>query len=187
ELMNAIFHSTIEILNNEGYSNLTFSRVAILAGTTRAVLYRRWENPFMMLYDAEQHFSDDISSFSNIDFSNSSMRANLVRAIGHFHSSPKFIRAYMTELGNDMPYAKNLASKIKKDNLFIMGRLLKQAQLDGEIKKNVSDYVKLLPFNLLMYQAMLNPDELTHAWVKQMIDETVIPAIMAQQKQPKKE
>ena len=110
------------------------------------------------------------------------MRINLITVIGHFHSSPKFIRAYMTELGNDMPYAKKLASKIKKDNLLIMERLLKQAQIDNEISNIVSDDVKLLPFNLLMYQAMLNPDELSILWIEQMIDTIVVPAIMAQQK-----
>ncbi|KRL00868.1 hypothetical protein [Liquorilactobacillus capillatus] len=137
----------------------------------------------MLLYEAEQYFSDDIKSLAELDFSGATMRDNLIRTISHFHSSPRFMHAYMVELGNETPSAQKLEKKLKKENLFIMERLLSQAQLNGEIKHTVTDYVKLLPFNLLLYQVMIDQAEVTDAWVNQMIDEVALPAIMAQQKE----
>ncbi len=46
ELENAIFESTIAILDSDGLEGLTFSKVASLAKTSRPVIYRRWDSPF---------------------------------------------------------------------------------------------------------------------------------------------
>src|SRR5258708_22302761 len=44
-LERAILHATWEELVAVGYANLTMERVAAHAGTSRAVLYRRWRSP----------------------------------------------------------------------------------------------------------------------------------------------
>ncbi|HKB49683.1 MAG TPA: helix-turn-helix domain-containing protein, partial [Ktedonobacterales bacterium] len=43
-LERAILHATWEELVAVGYANLTMERVAAHAGTSRAVLYRRWRS-----------------------------------------------------------------------------------------------------------------------------------------------
>lgn len=182
ELNHAIFQATIDLLNNEGYENVTFNNVAKAAGTGRPVLYRRWDSPFDLILEAEDYFStDEIDSYDEIDFSGHTMRENLIDSLGHFNASPQFMRAFLFELGRETPSVKKFFNDMRKQNLYIMERLLSQAQLAGEINHTVTDDVKLMPINLLLYQAMIDQNEVSAAFVANLVDHVVIPAIMAQQ------
>lgn len=181
DIQKAIFESTLEIMNEEGFENVTFAKVAKRSGTNRPVLYRRWETPFELIYDAEQYSTDDVDSFDDIDFSGKNMRENLIAILTHFDDSPEFMKAYLVELGRGTDSVNKLSKALQKQNLFIMERLLSQAQLDGEIKHTVTDYVKLLPFNLILYQAMIDKSKITKQLVVEIVDQVIIPAIMAQQ------
>lgn len=185
-LNKAIFQATITLLNNEGYEAVTFSNVARLAKTGRPVLYRRWNSPFDLLLDAHNYFSEDeVDDYTNIDFSGATMRENLIRILSHFNASPQFMRAFLFELGQNTSAVQKFSNQMHQQNLYIMERLLSQAQLDGEIKHTVTDDVKLLPFNLLQYQAMMEPNGMTaesvQTFAESVVDHIVVPAILAQQ------
>lgn len=181
ELTHAIFQAAVDILNTDGYEKVTFSNVARRSHTSRAVLYRRWESPFLLLLEAEEYFSNDNDSYDNVDFSGKSMRDNLISILEHFDASPQFMRAFLFELGQNTPSVRRFSDDLRKQDLYLMERLLSQAQLNGEIKHTVTDYVKLMPFNLLLYQAMVDQRELSSELIAEIVDSVVIPAIMAQQ------
>ena len=113
------------------------------------------------------------------------MRENLIRILSHFNASPQFMRAFLFELGQNTSAVQKFSNQMHRQNLYLMERLLSQAQLDGEIKHTVTDDVKLLPFNLLQYQAMMTPNGMTpesvQTFAESVVDHIVVPAILAQQ------
>ncbi|GEP19736.1 TetR/AcrR family transcriptional regulator [Pediococcus argentinicus] len=182
ELTQNIFKAAINILENDGYESVTFNNIAHTANTGRPVLYRRWNTPFELLLDAEDYFDDtEIDTFADIDFTGKSLRENLITSLAHFDSSRQFLRAVLIELGNDNPVVHNYFNDLHRQQLYIMERIISQAQLDGELKHTVTDTVKLLPFNLLLYQAMVDQKDVSVDFVTTLVDEAIIPAIMAQQ------
>lgn len=182
ELTESIFKATVTILDTEGYENVTFNNIARLSGTGRPMLYRRWHTPFELLLDAENYFDDrNITSEADIDFSGRSLKENIIDSLAHFDSSRQFMRAVLIELGKNNPVVNEYFVKLHKEQLYIMERILSQAELDGEIKHTVTDNVKLLPFNLLLYQAMVNRNQLSLNYITDLVNTIVLPAIMAQQ------
>ncbi|GAY72403.1 TetR/AcrR family transcriptional regulator [Lentilactobacillus kosonis] len=182
ELNDQIFSAAINILNTEGYEQVTFNNIAKQAGTSRPVLYRHWGSAFELLLDAEEYFDDEeADTFENLDFSNRSLRENLVVSLAHFDGSQPFLRAILIELGNDNPVVHKYFDGLHQQQLYIMERMLSAAQLNNEIKHTVTDNVKLLPFNLMLYQAMVDQSPVTKDWIENLVDTVVLPAIMNQQ------
>ncbi|GAF40030.1 hypothetical protein FC83_GL003035 [Agrilactobacillus composti DSM 18527 = JCM 14202] len=189
-LTQAIYQAAVAILNESGYEKVTFASVARRAKTGRTVLYRRFESPFALLYQAVQYFSDakHESAIEDADFSQHNLRDNLLAVLQRFRVSSQFfgrnqqfLKAFLIELGKDSPQVKAIMAELRRQDLFLMDRLLSQAQLKGEIQHAVTDYVKLLPFQLILYQAMIEAKEITDDVAAEIVDTVVLPAIMAQQ------
>ncbi|MFC0440037.1 TetR/AcrR family transcriptional regulator [Kutzneria buriramensis] len=51
-LQHAIFDAVFDLINEIGYARLTMERVALAAGTSKAVLYRRWPDKEALVLDA---------------------------------------------------------------------------------------------------------------------------------------
>lgn len=182
ELTENIYRAAIELLNTEGYEKVTFNNIAQKAQTSRPVLYHHWDSAFELLLAAEDYFDDDeIDTFSDLDFSGVSLRDNLISSLSHFDGSQQFLRAVVIELGRDNPVVHKYFADLHKQQLYIMERMLSQAQLTGEIKHTVTDNVKLLPFDMLLYQAMVDQRPITEEYVTTLVDTIVLPAILAQQ------
>ena len=54
ELEAAIYQATRDILSQDGLTQLTFANVAELAGTSKPVIYRRWNSPLELALMAIQ-------------------------------------------------------------------------------------------------------------------------------------
>jgi AcrR family transcriptional regulator len=54
-LQNALLDAAWEELQAGGYAKLTIERVAERAGTSRAVIYRRWRNRYELVIAALRH------------------------------------------------------------------------------------------------------------------------------------
>jgi len=182
ELTATIFTAAMAILNADGYEQVTFNTVAQRAGTSRAVLYRHWDSVFELLLDAQTYFDDDNpDTFANIDFSGQNLRTNLINSLAHFDGSQPFLRALLIELGQDNPVVHQYFDQLHQQQLFIMERMLSAAQLAGEIQHTVTDNIKQLPFDLLLYQAMVDQQPVTQTYIESLVDTVVLPAITAQQ------
>jgi AcrR family transcriptional regulator len=51
-LQRAIFDAALQLIGDEGYGRLTMERVAVAAGTSKPVLYRRWSDKSELVRDA---------------------------------------------------------------------------------------------------------------------------------------
>ncbi|PWF99674.1 TetR/AcrR family transcriptional regulator [Levilactobacillus bambusae] len=187
ELMQAIYGAALTILTEAGYDHVTFSSVAKRAKTARAVLYRRWQSPFALLYDAVQYFSDaQDETPESVDLTAHSLRDNLVYAVGRLRTSfqffgtdYQFMQAFLAELSRKTPQINQIMADLRRQNLYWMDRILAQAAATGEINHPVTDDVKLVPFQLILFQAMTDPEKITDTYVENLVDQVVLPAFQA--------
>ncbi|WP_042374894.1 TetR/AcrR family transcriptional regulator [Neobacillus jeddahensis] len=184
ELKEAIYLSAIELLETEGYKAITFQNIAKAAQTSRSVLYRAWPSPFLLLYEAVKWktFQDGNGSIWSSNYNSGSLRGDLIALCQHFVKnslafSAEFLKGFLNELIEN-PEVVHLSEKITVSNLQVMGKIIERANLRGEIKHEVSDMVKLLPFEVLRYHLVfMKDDEVDDPFIEQLVDDVMLPAM----------
>lgn len=189
DLTNAIFSVTREIMAQEGYQAVNFARIARESGTSRTVLYRRWQSPFALMTEAIQDEAHQVQGkLVDADFSTGSLRGDLLEMLTRYkHSADIMGRTYNRAILGEVSKDDNtdvltFLNQIKQSNLFIMERILSKAQLNGEINNTTTDMVKLLPFELLRYHFLMSDEPITDDFVAELVDDVILPAIMNQQR-----
>jgi AcrR family transcriptional regulator len=183
ELKEAIYLSAIELLENEGYKAITFQNIAKKAQTSRSVLYRSWSSPFILLYEAVRWktFQEGGGSIRHANFDTGGLRGDLIELCLHWVKnslvfSSEFMKGFLCELIEN-PDVAQLAEKINESNLQVIGKIIERATIRGEIKNEVSDMVKLLPFEVLRYHLVFMNDKVDERFIEQLVDEIMLPAM----------
>ncbi len=193
-LEQALLDAVWEELKEVGYYNLTFDSVAARAGTSKAVLYRRWANRLELTQAAMRAHRPLISGKTP---DTGSLRGDVIALLegmmmGMNDLQPDIVwgvimdainddarRAYIREtLMNDSQRAF-LQRRIHEINVAAMTAVLKQAEARGEVTVNaVPLRVMTLPFDLARYELLLTGRPLTHEAIIEMVDEVFLPLIM---------
>jgi hypothetical protein len=183
ELKEAIYLSAIELLENEGYKAITFQNIAKKAQTSRSVLYRSWPSPFILLYEAVRWktFQGGNGSIRDANYDTGSLRGDLIELCQHWvknslNFSSEFMKGFLSELIEN-PNVAHLSEKITVSNLLVIEKIIERATIRGEIKYEVSDMVKLLPFEVLRYHLVFKNDKIDDQFIEQLVDEVMIPAM----------
>ncbi len=187
ELTEIIYQAAIKILNTQGYEKVTFATVAKEAQTSRTVLYRRWNSPLALLL-AAVHSRNKIldNSVKDGNYDTGSLRGDLFALCNQYRRafnriSEEFLRALLLDwFQQSEPFYQNITTN-HDSNLFVIERIFVRAQLRGELTTTTTDYVKLLPFKLLRYELLTSQGQVPEEAVTLIIDEVILPAIMAQQ------
>ncbi|WP_165964771.1 TetR/AcrR family transcriptional regulator [Periweissella cryptocerci] len=184
ELKAAIFSAAITILNNEGFAAVNFKRVAEEAGTNRPSLYRRWDTPFDLVFDAVR--AKSVAHHGTLLTSNridtGVLRDDLIAVFDHFRVSSQnmgreFMRAMIIELGQNNEKLQTAFDSTSEGNLEIINNVLDQARARGEHINEVSDETKLMPFEVLRYQLIITQKDLTDGFITHLVDEVMLPAL----------
>lgn len=184
ELEQHIFRTAIRILNEEGYQNVTFANIAAQAETGRAVLYRRWHNVFELLQDAFQSLPMEKKGkkllHQKIDTGN--LRDDIHQLLAIYLTvtqgyGKEFIRAYLFETTRNSERMERHLAYIREENIKVVDALLERARQRGEMQGEVSEYVKLVPFDLLRQEVMFN-ESVPASFVTKLTDEVVMPVLL---------
>lgn len=183
KLKEAIYLSALEILEKEGYKAITFQNIAKRAQTSRSVLYRSWPSPFILLYEAVRWktFQDGNGSIGDANYDTGSLRGDLIELCQHWVKnslvfSSEFMKGFLSELIEN-PDVAHLSEKIAESNLQVIEKIIECATLRGEIKDEVSDMVKLLPFEVLRYHLVFMNDKIDDQFIEQLVDDVLLPAM----------
>lgn len=183
ELKEAIYLSAIELLENEGYKAITFQNIAKKAQTSRSVLYRSWPSPFILLHEAIRWktFQDGNNSIRDSNFDTGSLRGDLIELCQHWVKnslafSSEFMKGFLSELIEN-PDVAHLSEKITVSNLLVIEKIIERATIRGEIKHEVSNMVKLLPFEVLRYHFVFMNDKIDDRFIEQLVDDVMLPAM----------
>lgn len=183
ELKEAIYLSALEILENEGYKAISFQNIAKKAQTSRSVLYRSWSSPFILLYEAVRWktIEKGNGSIGEANIDTGSLRGDLIAVCHHFVKnsqafSTEFLKVFLNEMIEN-PEIAHLSEKVKISNLLVIGKIIERAIIRGEIKHEVSNLVKLLPFEVLRYHIVFMKDGVDDSFIEQLVDHVMLPAM----------
>jgi len=192
-LEQALLEAAWEELKEVGYYNLTFDSVAARAGTSKAVLYRRWVNRFELTQAAMRAHRPLISSLTP---DTGSLRGDVVALLegmmmGLNDLQPDIVwgmlmdainddarQAYLREtLTNDAQRAF-LLRRVRETTVVAMTAVLKQAESRGEVRVDaVPLRVMTLPFDLARHELLLTGRPLAHEAIIEIVDDIFLPLV----------
>jgi AcrR family transcriptional regulator len=163
-----------------GYDDFTFDAVAALAGTSRAVLYRRWPNKRdLVLATLVHQVKSDVVAMPNTgslrgDVIALLQRANELRlrlAILIFTRLGGFYREANTNIAE-------LSAIVQGDRETVLDEIIDQAVARGEIQPGqISERVARVPVELFRYELMVRLQPVPDGVIEEIVDDVFLPLV----------
>ena len=167
-------------LTETGYDDLTIDAVATRAGTSRAVLYRRWPNKQdLVLATLLHHVKSDAVPMPNTG----SLRGDVVallRAANELRLRTAIL--VFTRLGGfyrdaDTNLAE-LAAVVQGDRATMIDDIIEQAVARGEVQPGqISERVARVPVELFRYELMVRLQPVPDDVIEGIVDDVFLPLV----------
>lgn len=173
ELEDALLRAAWEELSEVGYARLTMEGAAARAGTSKAVLYRRWPNRAALVLAAVRNRVAPISS-EIPDTGN--LRGDVLGVLHQFRRryreiGPDVVHGLMTEL-HEMPAA---VFQVLPD---VMMTVLRRAASRGEVRlEQVTPRIASLPGDLLRHELLVTHAPVADACLQEIVDDIFLPLV----------
>ncbi|WP_339254838.1 TetR/AcrR family transcriptional regulator [Paenibacillus sp. FSL P2-0136] len=178
ELEAAILQAVREELTERGYSNLTMDSVAERAGTSKAVLYRRWANRAELVLGAiRERVPLPLEEVPD----NGNLRddvCGVLRAMNQNNIQVMLNAFYglVAEMG-DMPLASFIFPQGRQNRT--MSILLERAVERGEVSAEaVTPRMLTLPSDLARHELMLYNAPMSEETIANIVDEVYLPLVL---------
>nr|WP_296768810.1 TetR/AcrR family transcriptional regulator [Rhodococcus sp. (in: high G+C Gram-positive bacteria)] len=156
ELERAIYAAVVAEVAERGYSGVTYEGVAMRAGTSKPVLYRRWPTRAEMMFAALVARADSIrEEFPDTGDLVGDLLAMLAVIRKQFGALPhETTLGLLTELEGDT--AARLQSLLLRMGRAAMGPLIERARARGELgESDIPDHVLSLPLDLARHDLLI--------------------------------
>lgn len=167
ELDEAILQAAREIVEEDGYSALTFQNVAKRAQTGKAVIYRRWDTPFDLMLDASR---GNRPEFTLDAFNTGNVRQDLHRFFDLYRfenldNASQLLIAMIVEAVKMNPRAIKEINDATEGSEVMLTQIFDQAIARGEVTKKPSSLrmqmaVNQLRMRLAMHQLPVVDDDI---------------------------
>ena len=181
-LTESIYQAVEDIIKTEGYTNLTFQKIAQAARTSRTVLYRRWETPLELIHDlvVEKLLHALGGEFIDMLEDTGSLRGDLLRLLTLYQRyyiavGPEIMNAVLFEASQNSPAMVAMAQNAVKKNILAIRKVLDFARMRGDKVKNVSEFALRLPFDMIRMQYLLLQTEIDARQLELLVDEILLP------------
>jgi AcrR family transcriptional regulator len=178
ELEDALLDATWDELVEHGYAALTIDGVAVRAGTSRPVLYRRWATkPDLVRAAVRRKLLRDQLAVPDTG----SLRSDLIaliraanqRRVGVTAFLPFYLSSYFQETGSSPAELREFMMQGRQSSMdVIYGRAIARGEVDAE---RLTPRLRNLAFDLFRHEVLMTlkpvPDEVIEA----IIDEVVLP------------
>ena len=181
ELEDALVDAAWAELQSAGYRDLTMEAIADRAGTSRAVLYRRWQGlPELVIAAIRRHrpmLSGEVPDTG-------SLRGDVLALL-------RRTSATLTEIGPDTVYGLlgdfftdsrrfgPLEGEVFRVSSTAMARILERAARRGEVRPGISPRVAALPITLFRNELFSTRAPATEAAIVEIVDSVFIPLVAA--------
>ena len=165
ELNAAIYQATRTILEQDGLTQLTFAKVAEIAGTSKPVIYRRWNSPFTLALLAIQDKikTDNHGRIDQLTLTGQNLETDLFQVLKRFTLSmdaygQALMNTWFTGLNREQDLKlQQMLTTVKEIDCHAIDHVLQRAQQRHELTRiNLPDDLKLLPFDWIRYQYFVN-------------------------------
>ncbi|WP_367296751.1 TetR/AcrR family transcriptional regulator [Loigolactobacillus coryniformis] len=183
ELEMAIYQAVRDIIDQEGITGLTLPKVALAAGTSKPVIYRRWKTPFELAIAAvqDQIRRENKGSMDQYVLTGNSVREDLLQLMQRFLISiDTFGNSYLQSLFTEISCHENeaLRKMIEQSaqiDIRAIDGLLQRATDRGErVRIDLADDLKLLPFEWVRYNIFIQKD-VTEERLIMLVDDILLP------------
>jgi len=176
-LEQALLDAAWEELQESGYAKLTMERVADRAGTSRAVIYRRWRNRHELVLAAMRHrapvFSGAIPDTGTL---RGDVLAVLRRASARITEiGPDTVIGMLSDLLSDDEAFEQTLDQLLRSGGETMAVVLDRAAARGEAREHVSARVARLPIDLLRHELILTHQPPSARTLEEIVDEIFLP------------
>lgn len=178
-LESALLDAAWDELQAAGYASLTMEAVADRAGTSRAVLYRRWRNrPELVIAALRRHrpiLSGEVPDTG-------SLRGDVLALLRRMSArlaeiGPETVYGLLGDYFADAGLYSRTQDQILHIGTGVMTTILKRAAGRGEARTGISPMIATLPTDLFRHQSFLARTPPSESVIAQIIDEVFLPLV----------
>jgi AcrR family transcriptional regulator len=179
-LEHALLDAAWEELQESGYPKLTMERVAERAGTSRAVIYRRWRNRPALVIAAMRHRQPVLSgAIPDTGTLREDMLAVLRRASARITEiGPGTVIGMLGDLLSDDEAFEQILDQLLRSGNEVMSAVLDRAAARGDTRENISPRVARLPLDLLRHELILTHQPPSQRTLEEIVDEIFLPLVL---------
>jgi AcrR family transcriptional regulator len=179
-LENALLDAAWEELQSSGYAKLTMERIADRAGTSRAVIYRRWQNRPELVIAALRHRQPVVRGRVP---DTGTLRGDVLAVLGRVSSrlsaiGPDTVVGLLSDLVADEQTFDYVHDQLLRGGTEVMMTVLERAARRGEARPEVSPRVARVPLDLVRHELILNPRAPSQATIEEIVDEIFLPLVL---------
>jgi AcrR family transcriptional regulator len=176
-LEHALLDAAWEELQESGYARLTMERVADRAGTSRAVIYRRWRNRAEIVIAAMRHHQPVLSgAIPDTGTLRGDVLAILRRASARITEiGPDTVIGMLSDLLSDAEAFDQILEQLTRSGGEVMSSVIDRAAARGEARNDISPRVARLPLDLLRHELILTHQPPSQLTLEQIVDEVFLP------------
>jgi AcrR family transcriptional regulator len=178
-LENALLEAAWEELQTTGYMRMTMERVADRAGTSRAVIYRRWRNRHELAIAALRHhqplFSDRIPDTGSLREDTITI---LRRASSRISATgPDTVVGLLADLLADEEASHHVLDQLSRGGAEVMTAILERAAARGEARDEIGPRIARLPLDLLRHELILTHQPPSQRTLEEIVDDIFLPLV----------
>jgi AcrR family transcriptional regulator len=178
-LETALLDAAWDELQTAGYASLTIEAVADRAGTSRAVLYRRWRNrPELVLAAMRRHrpmLSGEVPDTG-------SLRGDVLAVLrrmssGLAETGPETVYGLLGDYFADAELFSHVQDQVLQIGASVMSTILKHAADRGETRDDIHPRIATLPTDLFrneLFRARTPPSERV---IAEIVDDVFLPLV----------
>jgi AcrR family transcriptional regulator len=179
ELEIALLDAAWDELQQVGYAALTMEAIADRAGTSRAVLYRRWpKKPELVIAVVRRHrplLSGEVPDTGEL---RGDVLAVLRRmSAGISDIGPETIYGLLGDYLADAELFTRTQGQVLQLGAGVMDTIVQRAVARGEVQGNVGQRVTALPTDLFRHELFLRRTPPTEDAIVQIVDEIFLPLV----------
>lgn len=175
-----MFEATWEELTTVGYRKLSLDGIALRAGTSKAVLYRRWGSRLELVVATLKAREP---KFPNPAPDTGSLREDILGLFGRINNDAAPLPldiglGLLSDTTNNYKLHEFYLRRIKQASIELIIPILERAEKRGDIATSaLPERVITLPFDLMRHEIMITGRSASKAAIVQIIDDIYLPLL----------
>jgi AcrR family transcriptional regulator len=181
-LVRAILQATWDELAAVGYADLTMEGIAARAGTSKAVVYRRWPNRPALVLEALRNqgplLSGDVPDTGSLRGDVLALLRRVSRRLGEV--GQEIIYGLLADFFRDLEQYSYLQREVLQVGSEVMMTILRRAAERGEVRLDkITRRIASLPVDLLRHELFITHASVTDPVIVEIVDDIFLPLVRA--------
>jgi AcrR family transcriptional regulator len=177
----ALLDAAWDELQAAGYQSLTMEAVADRAGTSRAVLYRRWPKKAELVVAAMRHRRPMLSGEVP---DTGSLRGDVVALLSRMSdrlakTGPEILYGLLGDYLADAELFERLRADVLQIGTEVTTTMLQRAAERGEARREVNPRIAALPTDLYRNELLLRRSPPSKSAIAEIVDDVFLPLVRA--------